>query len=219
MMKILPALLVAVAMLSGCGGGGAPTVVTSAPAVAGDAGAAAPPVIGGTPATSVTAGTQYSFQPTASDANGDAISYSITNQPVWATFSTTSGLLSGIPSVAQKGSYSGIVISVIAGGANASLPTFSINVVAPPATGPATLTWAAPTLNTDGKTLSDLSGFNIYYGTSPTSLTQKVSIDSPSTTSYTVSNLTSGTWYFGVTAYDSAGDESALSNTGAAVIP
>lgn len=273
------------------------------------AAAAASPSIGGIPEASVTAGTEYSFQPTSSDPNGDELSYAITNKPVWATFSATSGLISGTPSVAQVGSYSGIVISVNAGGVGSSLPAFSINVIAPaitpptisgtppttviagatysfaptfgdtgggslmlsiqnmpawttfntstglltgtpavgdvgtfsdiiisvsdgplnislpafsitvnPATGPATLTWSAPTLNTDGTTLSDLSGFNIYYGTSPTSLTQKVSVSSPSTTSYTLSSVPAGVLYFALTAIDSAGDESALSNTGAVVI-
>jgi fibronectin type 3 domain-containing protein len=111
-----------------------------------------------------------------------------------------------------------LVAVAVFSGCGGGAPTVASNVVAAP-TGAATLTWEAPTLNTDGTALSNLSGFNIYYGTSPTSLTQKESIASPSTTSYTLSNLTSGAWYFGVTAYDSAGYESALSNTGAVVIP
>ena len=114
MMKLAPILVVA-AMLSGCGEG--------APNVAGSALATSPVAIGGTPATSVTAGTEYSFQPTTSDANGGALSYTITNKPMWATCSTSSGQRSGTPSVAQESIYAGIVISVIADGAKSSLPS------------------------------------------------------------------------------------------------
>jgi len=46
-------------------------------------------------------------------------------KPSWATFDTTTGLLSGL---AVKGTYSGIVITVSDGCATASLPAFSIKV-------------------------------------------------------------------------------------------
>ena len=42
---------------------------------------------------------QYSFTPTASDPNGDALTFSITNTPPWATFNTSSGRLSGTPTL------------------------------------------------------------------------------------------------------------------------
>lgn len=87
-----------------------------------------PPVISGTPVSSVMANTGYSFAPTASDPDGDSLTYSITNKPVWADFSVTTGELSGVPVDAQVGIYPGIVISVSDSGAMASLVTFSINV-------------------------------------------------------------------------------------------
>src|SRR5207302_7131247 len=46
------------------------------------------PVIGGTPSTNVVAGASYSFTPTASDPDGDTLTFSIANQPSWATFSS-----------------------------------------------------------------------------------------------------------------------------------
>ena len=46
------------------------------------------PAISGTPPTSVTAGQAYSFQPTASDADGDTLAFSITGRPSWASFNT-----------------------------------------------------------------------------------------------------------------------------------
>ena len=44
----------------------------------------------------------YSFQPTAKDANGDTLRFSISNKPAWATFSTTTGRLSGTPTAASR---------------------------------------------------------------------------------------------------------------------
>ena len=86
------------------------------------------PVISGTPVTAVVSGSPYSFQPTATDADGDTLSFSISGKPAWASFSSTTGRLSGTP--ATSGSYSNIVISVSDGQASASLPAFSIQVQA-----------------------------------------------------------------------------------------
>ena len=175
------------------------------------------PVISGTPATSVLAGSTYSFQPTASDANGDALTFSISGQPSWATFSTTTGRLTGTPSSAQVGSYGAIVITVSDGKTTASLPAFSVTVNAV-VLGSATLSWTPPTQNTDGSALTNLSGYTVYYGTSSTTMTNKVVITNPGLTSYVVGNLGSGTYYFAITAYNSTAAESALSNIGSKTI-
>ena len=166
-----------------------------------------PPTISGTPATSVTAGTVYSFTPTASDPAGRSMSFSIANKPAWAAFSIATGQLSGTPAATDVGTYPGIVISVSDGLASAALPAFSITVAAP--TGNANLDWAAPTLNTNGTTLTDLSGYTISYGTSPTALTQSVTITDPTATSYTITGLAAGTWYFEIAANASDGTQSA----------
>jgi hypothetical protein len=92
------------------------------------AGANNPPVISGTPPASVTAGQAYGFTPTASDPDGQTLTFSIANKPAWATFSTTTGGLSGTPTAA--GTYSNIVIAVSDGTASASLAAFSITVQA-----------------------------------------------------------------------------------------
>ena len=91
----------------------------------------APPIIGGTPSGSVTAGRSYSFTPSASDPEGRLLTFSITNKPVWASFSSASGRLSGSPGSGRIGRYSSIVITVSDGQASASLPPFSIDVVGP----------------------------------------------------------------------------------------
>jgi hypothetical protein len=82
------------------------------------------------------------------------------------------------------------------------------------ATGTATLTWAAPTTNTDGSPVTPLSGFTIYYGTSASALTQSVVVSGATTTTYVITGLTSGTWYFGVAADAADGTQSAMSNVG-----
>jgi hypothetical protein len=171
----------------------------------------AAPVISGTPGTSVNAGTAYSFRPAASDANGDALTFTIANRPAWASFNTATGQLSGTPAAASVGTYSNIVISVSDGKASATLPAFAITV-ADVSTGAATLSWIAPTTNTDGSTLTNLAGFRIYYGASSSQLSQTIQVANASVSTYVVSNLAPGTYYFAVRAYTAGGAESDNSN-------
>ena len=91
------------------------------------------PVISGIPATSVVAGQAYSFQPTAADPASKALTFSIAHVPSWATFSTTTGQLSGTPTSAQTGTDSNIIISASNGTSSASLTPFTITVTAPDA--------------------------------------------------------------------------------------
>lgn len=86
------------------------------------------PTISGTPAPNVTAGSQYVFQPVASDPDGQGITFSIRNKPSWASFSTSTGRLSGTPTSAHAGTTSGIVITASDGSLSASVPAFSITV-------------------------------------------------------------------------------------------
>ncbi len=169
------------------------------------------PTISGTPNRSVSAGSAFSFRPTASDADGNTLAFSISNRPSWATFNTVTGQLSGTPTAAQVGSYGNITISVSDGRASATLPAFAINVV-DVSSGGAELSWTPPTQNTDGSTLSNLAGYRIAYGTSPNAMTQSVQLSNAGLTRYTFDNLSPGTYYFAVRAYTSNGTESANSN-------
>jgi hypothetical protein len=81
----------------------------------------------------------------------------------------------------------------------------------------AVLDWTAPTTNADNTPLTDLGGYRIYYGTSPGSSAQTIDVGNVLT--YTINNLSSGTYYFRVTAYDTAGNESAPSNEASKTIP
>jgi len=77
-------------------------------------------------------------------------------------------------------------------------------------TGIVTLSWSAPTTNTDGTPLTDLAGYNVYYGPSSGNYTN--SYNAGMSTSYTINNLPAGTYYFVVTAYNAAGYASTFSN-------
>jgi hypothetical protein len=88
------------------------------------------PTISGTPATSVQATSPYSFTPLASDPDGNSLTFSITNRPSWASFSTATGKLSGTPATTDVRTFSGIVITVSDGSLSAALPAFSISVAA-----------------------------------------------------------------------------------------
>src|SRR6185436_2888551 len=205
------------AALSGCGGGGdegsTPASGTAQPP------APAPPpgstnhapTISGTPTAAVNASVPYTFTPTAADADGDTLAFSIQNKPAWAAFNTTTGRLSGTPAPADVGTYSNISITVSDGAQSAGLSAFAIAVTSV-SNGRATLSWTAPTANTDGSTLSNLAGYRIRYGTSAASLTNTIVIDNASVTTYIVEDLSPATWYFAVTAINSQGAESTNSN-------
>jgi hypothetical protein len=173
------------------------------------------PTISGTPPKSVVAGALYSFTPTAKDANGDTLAFSITNKPAWATFSTTTGKLSGTPSSAQTGTFSNITIKVSDGkGGTASLPAYAITVSSgSSSSGSATLSWTPPTQNSNGTALTNLAGYRIYYGTSASTMNKTIQVANPGLSRYVVENLSAATWYFTVRAYTTAGVESASSNT------
>jgi hypothetical protein len=87
-----------------------------------------PPTISGTPATTATVGGAYSFQSSASDADGDALTFSISNRPTWAVFNAATGRLFGTPGAGNVGTYSNIVIRVSDSKTTTALSAFSITV-------------------------------------------------------------------------------------------
>jgi large repetitive protein len=171
------------------------------------------PTISGNPPTSVNVLSAYSFTPAASGPSGTTLTFSIQNKPAWASFNTANGALTGTPAAASAGTYSNIVISVSDGSASASLPTFSITVNQV-SNGTASLDWTAVTQNTNGTAIVGLAGYKVFYGTSPSAMNTVVVLSNPTVTTYLVTNLSSGTWYFGVAAYTSSGTQGALSNVG-----
>lgn len=103
-----------------------------------------PPTISGTPPTTAKVGTAYSFQPTAADPENKTLTFSISGKPTWASFSTSTGRLTGTPSA--TGTFSNIKITVSDGSLTASLAVFSITVSTSSGTNAApTITGTPPT--------------------------------------------------------------------------
>lgn len=176
-----------------------------------------PPDISGTPASSIVVGNAYSFTPSATDPDGDTLSYFVNNQPTWLSINPATGRLSGTPQSGDVGTYQNISITVSDGQLASSTPAFSITVNQI-ALGQVTLSWTAPTQNTDGTALNDLAGYRIYYGTSPGNYPNPISINSAGMTTYVVGNLSPGTYYFVSTAVNSMGIESDYSNVAQKVV-
>ncbi|QUJ66489.1 tandem-95 repeat protein [Photobacterium sp. GJ3] len=87
------------------------------------------PVLTGLPPTEVLEDSHYGFLPQVTDIDGDALTFSIQNLPVWASFNSQNGQLSGTPDNSHVGTSSGVMISVTDGTETVSLPAFSITVV------------------------------------------------------------------------------------------
>jgi fibronectin type III domain protein len=81
------------------------------------------------------------------------------------------------------------------------------------------LSWAAPALNSDGSPLTNLAAFKVYWGTTQGTYSQSTKISSATARTYTVNGLTTGKWYFVVTALNSNGDESPYSNVWSKTVP
>jgi hypothetical protein len=167
----------------------------------------------------VVAGSTYSFIPTAGDADGNALGFSVSNKPAWAAFSTANGSLVGVPTALQQGTYGDIVITVTDGIAAKSLAAFSVTVTPPPDSGTALLSWAPPTSNTDDSVLTTLAGYKVHHGTAPTALSEIIDVPGAGSTSYQFTQLASGTHYFTVTAYTVAGLESAMAAMVSKTVP
>jgi hypothetical protein len=212
-LRALPplSLLITALMLTGCGDG---VVVSKTAEATRPAAAVAPVELTGIPPSSVVLGNSYIFQPTVSEGGG-VVTFNILGQPAWASFDAATGALTGAPAIADEGTTGSITITGTNGSSSSSIGPFTIQVLAPPpppATGSASLSWTAPTENTDGTPITGLAGYHIYYGTSADLLDTTITVADATQTSYVISGLTAGTYYFAVVAYNSAGIDSADSN-------
>lgn len=115
---------------------------------------------------------------------------------------TASGLTSGA-------TYQFHVDAIDAAGNTASSATLSVTLVA---NSTASLSWTPPTQNTDDSALTNLAGYIVYYGLSPTTLNNSVQVGS-GLTAVVIDNLQAGvTYYFAISAVNSLGIESDKSN-------
>ena len=211
-------ILIASLMLTACNEGGG--------ASSGNGSGSAPPPSSQPPANqaptislssqSVLVGRELRARPSARDPEGQALTFTISNRPSWLAFNAQTGEISGTPGASDVGTYDNIRITASDGQAQASV-SFSITVTEA-ATGRATLSWNAPSQRTDGTPLTDLAGFRVYYGTSTADLRYVIQIKDPGARSWVIENLTTGTWYFAATAFDTSGGESDHSNTASKTI-
>lgn len=81
-----------------------------------------------------------------------------------------------------------------------------------------TLSWVAPTQNTDGSALTDLDGYMIYYGTVDGGPYINSQLVDPTVTTYVIEPLSAGTWHFVATAVNARGVESDFTNQASKVL-
>ena len=164
------------------------------------------PTISGTAGTTILEDTAYSFTPSATDVDGDTLTYTIQNRPSWSSFSSSTGSLTGTPQDQHVGSTSGIVISVSDGTDSVSLDPFNIEVTN--ANDPPTVSNVSTTIAEDsGPTSITLLGTDIDEDAMTYSLASSPSNGTlgtlaGNTLSYTPSNDFNGTDTFTYTASD-----------------
>jgi hypothetical protein len=208
---LLPA--VAIALVHGCGGGAPKPAVQSTPTDKPVSTPGAPSVGNAAPTIKnvgdeyARVGETYDFLPAATDTDGDALRFSASNLPPWASIDPDNGRITGTPGPADEGVYESISIVVADAGRRAETAPFSITVMGEAASGVATLRWEAPPSKLDGSPLDDLAGYRILYGRKADDLDQSVLIDDPAVTTYEFTTLTKGIWYFAVVGVNSGGLE------------
>jgi hypothetical protein len=152
----------------------------------------------------------YEFRPSASDPDGDALTFAVEGLPEWASFDASSGRLRGTPN--EAGRYGNVRITVSDGRRTAALPAFAIDVSDAALLGSATLRWVPPTETSTGAPLTDLAGFRVYYGQAYPALDRVHPVEDRNATQAVIDNLGPGTWYFALTAVTTSGAESSRSN-------
>jgi len=187
----------------------------SATAAATPAAVAVPAISNNAPPTIVIAavedaqvGATFDYQPVAQDPESDTLRFTAVNLPTWASLDSTSGRISGTPGSNDAGLYESISITVADATHKVVTAPFSITVnPALEGTGVASLQWETPPSKVSGEPLDDLAGYRILYGRSSSDLDHSVLITDPANTSFQVSSLTPGVWYFAVVAFSSNGLE------------
>jgi hypothetical protein len=166
------------------------------------------PTIAGTPPSTIRVGETFNFRPTASDADGDKLTFGVQNLPAWADFDAATGAVSGVADAV--GSYSGITVSVSDGTSSRALAPFTLSVT-PVVARSASLSWARPTKTVDGASLSNLAGYRVHYGTHSGSLDQVIELPGADNTNVSIEDLSAGNYYFAIRAYTADDVESDLS--------
>lgn len=160
------------------------------------------------------AATQGAANPTSQNVSltnsGGTLNWTVSDDAAWLTVSPTSGsgsrtLTTSVNTAGLAAGTYNATVTASAAGTTSKTVTVTLTVNAP-ATSSATLTWNA---NTD----SDLAGYKIYRATTSGGYGAPIATLQGNVTNYIASGLQSGTTYFFViTSYDTAGNESSRSN-------
>jgi hypothetical protein len=160
---------------------------------------------------SIALGTTKQF--TATGSYSDGSTQNLTASATWKSSS------SSVASISNAAGSNGLATSVAAGSTTITATSGGVSgsaTLTVTGGGTITLAWDAPTTNTDGSYLdpaTDIVSYKIYYGTSSLTYASVVTVSNPGTTTVSKTlNLSAGTYYFTVTAIDSAGLESSYSN-------
>jgi hypothetical protein len=89
-----------------------------------------PPTIMSEPPTSARVDQQYNYYALGTDPDGDQLSWSLVQGPVWMTLNPTSGLVSWTPNNAEVGFHT-VKITVSDGNGGSATQTFTIQVMPP----------------------------------------------------------------------------------------
>jgi len=198
-----------------CGVNSSPGTTEGSAAVSAPSSNNLPPSIAIEAIADAQVGSAFDYQLVARDPESDTLRFTAVNLPTWASLDPVSGHISGTPGPDDAGLYESISITVADATHEVVTAPFSITVNpasdAPEAqesgSGVASLQWEIPASKVSGEPLDDLAGFRILYGRSSSDLDHSVMIPDPATTSYQVSSLTSGIWYFAVVAVSASGLE------------
>jgi hypothetical protein len=87
------------------------------------------PFISGKPPAKIRATRLFSFIPSASDANGDAMTFSVLGQPAWTQFDTGRGRLYGTPGLSNIGVHGPVTLKATDTHGAFSTLKFTLNVV------------------------------------------------------------------------------------------
>lgn len=163
---------------------------------------------------------QYSSTSTCSDGTAALRLYRKWWCPVTSSSTTTSSTSSTTTTSTSGTTSTSSTTSSTSTTTTGSTTTTSTTSTTPTAYN-ANVSWTIPTTRADGTALSvaELSGYEVYYTNDTGSVSVAVPVSGGSTVSAVVSNLTSGNYYFSISAIDSSGLKSALSTVATLSFP
>lgn len=188
--------------LAGCGdSGSAASGASTTASAASSAASTSQTIVGSLPTSAGTADT-------AASTGGGTATTTATTTTTTST-STSSGATSS--AAASSAATTTSTTATTSTSTHTTVGTVTTSQVADVNYGEALVAWSPPNSNTDGTLLTDLTGFNIYFGKDPSNLDNVVALDCSWCLWTKVMNLGPGTWYFGVRSYNRSGTESPLS--------